>query len=193
MKLTLQLPRVEHFNDDTQTFSVHEAKEVVIEHSLYTISLWEEKFHKPFLGENEKTKEEMMWYIIICSDFALTISDLGGFTPELNDKLSEFFRDQACATVINETPSKNAKGNTYGRKRQTPMTAELIYWEMIRFGIPFECQHWHINKLLTLIRICALKEQEENSGGKNKMPAMNTLKSNSSINAARRAAMNSKG
>ena len=194
MKLTLQLPGTEHFNDDTQTFVSYEPKEVVIEHSLYNIARWEEKHHKAFLGGEERTADEFKDYLIIASDYQLTEKDFGRFSPEISEKISTFFKDPACATVINDNkPDQPNKPQTYGRKRQTATTAELIYWQMIRFGVPFECQHWHINRLLTLIRVCGMKEAEENGAGKNKMPAMSQMKANSSINAARRAAMNSKG
>ena len=68
------------------------------------------------------------------------------------------------------------------------ITNEIIYYWMISLNIPVEFQKWHLNKLLTLIRVCNVKNQP--SKKRSKRDIMST---NAAINAARRKQMNTKG
>ena len=68
------------------------------------------------------------------------------------------------------------------------LTSELIYYYMIASNIPFECQKWHLNRLITLIRVCSIKNQPPKKMGKGEL-----MKRNASLNAARRKQLNSRG
>lgn len=98
----------------------------------------------------------------------------------LIDQISAYIDDPMTATTFRNDPSK--RGSREG------ITAELIYYWMISQGIPVEFEKWHINSLLTLIRVCNVK----NSPGK-KMSAADITRRNEALNKARRAKHHSKG
>ena len=107
--------------------------------------------------------------------------------PEVYDKLSqdnieeiyEYINDPMTATVFSEDKSK---------PNREIITAELIYYWMIAANIPFECQKWHLNKLLTLIRVCNVK----NNPGKKKNQR-ETMEYYAKLNEARKKKLNTKG
>lgn len=193
MKLTLVFPEEEYFDDETQTFCSKPSCEIVMEHSLYTIAIWEEKFHKAFLGGPDKTPEEFAEYIRIMSDYTITLDIAKRITPDIKEQIENYLKDEATATTISDASNDPDKNKQYGNKRQKPITVEEIYWQMFHYGIPLSFEHWHLNRLLILIRTCQIKEAEMNGDNKSKIPKINTLKTNSQLNAARRAAMNSSG
>lgn len=146
-----------------------------LEHSLISISNWESKWCKPFLSEDDKTAEEILDYIE-----CMTISP--NINPDVYSMLTEFeiqtimeyINAPMTATTFSEKPK--------GKKNNEFITSELIYYWMVSFNIPVEeCQKWHLNRLLTLIRICEIK----NDPGK-KMSKRETLENYASLNAARR-------
>lgn len=68
------------------------------------------------------------------------------------------------------------------------VTAELIYYWMVAFQIPFECQKWHLNRLMTLIRICEIKSQKPK-----KRSQRDVLNEYAAVNEANKARFNTKG
>ncbi len=68
------------------------------------------------------------------------------------------------------------------------ITAELIYYWMILFNIPFECQKWHLNKLLTLIEVCARKNETPKKMSRREISAQHRA-----INKANRERFHTKG
>ena len=101
-------------------------------------------------------------------------------TKENIKDINDYIGDSMTATTFNDI-------NLKGRSRET-ITSELIYYWMVSFNIPFECQKWHINRLITLIRICIIKNQSSK-----KMSKSEIMSRNAAINAARRKQLNSKG
>ena len=177
----------EYFDEATGEFVYPQPHTHIFEHSLASISKWEAIWKKPFLTDKEKTKEE--------ADSYLRCMLVGGDPPDKDfpagmsnsdiSKINEYMNDSQTATWFSER--ENKKHSKSKRKGET-ITAELVYYWMISFDIPFECQHWHINRLLTLIRVCSVKE----SGG-DKMSKKDILKSNAQLNAARRAKHGTRG
>lgn len=158
-----------------------------LEHSLVSISKWECKWHKPFLSENKKTNEELIDYIK-CMTITQNVDD-NVYDVLLNDgenikKINEYIENSMTATVFNVN-GINKSGPVVHKKEI--MTNEIIYYWMIYFSIPMECQRWHLNRLLTLIRVCQNKNENK------KMSKADTMLNNAAINKARRAALNSKG
>ena len=154
--------------------------ELRLEHSLISLSKWESKWHKPFLSKQDKSNEELMDYIK-CMVMTQNVK------PEVYDKLSqdnieeiyEYINDPMTATVFSEDK---------GKPNREIITAELIYYWMIAANIPFECQKWHLNKLLTLIRVCNVK----NNPGKKKSQR-ETMEYYAKLNEARKKKLNTKG
>lgn len=158
-----------------------------LEHSLVSISKWECKWHKPFLSETKKTNEELLDYIK-CMTITQNVDD-SVFDVLISDyenikKINSYIEDKMSATVFTSNIINKNQQTTH--KKET-MTNEIIYYWMIYFNIPMECQRWHLNRLLTLIRVCQIKESNE------KMSKKDTMLSNAALNKARRARLNSKG
>lgn len=180
--LQIHIKDSEFFNEETFEFSTIKGQTLTLEHSLVSISKWESKWCKPFLDKKEKTTEEMYSYIECMSITpiqnpeilkSLTVSDL--------NKIRDYISNPMTATEIK-------KPKTPTKKSSSILTSELIYYEMIAFQIPFECQKWHINRLLKLIEICSIK----NTPSK-KMSKSEIAKRNSELNAQRRSKWNSAG
>lgn len=159
--------------------------ELTLEHSLLSVSKWESIWCKPFLAEKEKTVEEELSYV---ECMTITPSNVD---PEvyrriprsLLDKVNEYINSPSTATTFS-----GPKGN--GKRNNEITTSELIYYWMTAANIPFECQKWHLNRLLTLIRICEIKNDPK---GQKKLSSNEIRKGNDKLNEARRKAMHSKG
>lgn len=176
----IDLPVIELFNDRTMEFIRVPATELELEHSLYSISKWESKWGKPFLSKDGKTDEMMIDYIR-----CMTVN------PEIDDrhyqymsrstviKIFEYVNSPMTATWFRDSKNKG--------KDSRVLTSELIYYYLISLNIPIECEHWHLNTLLTLIQVF----NEENK------PAKNTnrvdLAARRELNRARRESMKTKG
>lgn len=187
--LTVTIPAKEGWDENTQEFVHTKEQTLCLEHSLVSLSKWESKYHKPFIGTENKTKEELLYYIqcmTITQNVDPAVYSLLG-QKEL-EEINNYITDSRTATWFNEP--KTIAPTTRHAKSET-VTSELIYYWMISFQIPFECQRWHLNRLLTLIRVCKIKEQQGNKSGK--MSKRDILSQNAALNAARRSRMHSKG
>ena len=181
--LQLTIPQREWFNDKTQEFIVYPKRVLWLEHSLLSISKWESKWKKPFLQQDHaRSYEESIDYIRCMTINTQHDPDAyKGLNKNILDKVREYINDGMTATTF----SKRSNGNN-GKKQV--VTSELVYYWMINYNIPFECEKWHFNRLMTLIRICEIK-----SNGNQKMKRSDTYARNKALNAANRAKFNSKG
>lgn len=179
--LTINIPAREFFDEETQTFLTTKEQTLQLEHSLISISKWESKWQKPFLSMNEKkTSEETIDYIK-CMTITKNVDPnvYNYLSKDLINKINKYIESPMTATTFSD--------NTKGRSREI-ITSELIYYWMISLNIPMECQQWHINKLLTLIRVCNVKNTPPK-----KMSRKEIANRYASLNAARRSKLHSKG
>ena len=152
-----------------------------LEHSLVSISKWESKWHKPFLSKDEKTAEETIDYIK-CMTLTQNVK------PDVYEYLTgENIRDINAYIEDSKTATTFSNDRSAGPNREI-ITSEVIYYWMVALNIPFECQKWHLNRLLTLIRVCNVK----NNPGK-KMNKKELLSKYDAINKANRKRFNTKG
>ena len=182
--LQLEISGGEFFNETTQEFITTKPQKLLLEHSLLSLSKWEAKWKKPFFSKEKKTPEEYIDYIR-----CMTINN-SKIDPLIYDSLSAedfkrimaYIEDPHTATTIRDMPNKK-------RSRQRVVTSELIYYWMCASGIPFECERWHLNRLMTLIRISSI----ENNPDAKKMSKRAIYEQNRELNEARRAKYNTSG
>ena len=179
--LKVRVKGKDFFNEDTNEFITTNDTVLQLEHSLISLSKWESKWHKPFLNTDNKTEEEMVDYIR-----CMTITQ--NVDPDVYYGLSEANIIEIKAYMENPMTATWFSDKHNPKTRQKAVTAELIYYWMISLGIPFECEKWHLNRLLTLIRVCNV----ENSP-KKKMRKGEIFKQNTSLNQARKQMMGTAG
>lgn len=179
--LKIVIPEREFFDEDSNEFVYSKPQELTLEHSLISISKWESKWHKPFLDEkHQKTDEEFIDYVRCMS------------LTNVPDDVFENISEKNKADIVNYIYDTHTA--TWFAEDKTPppsnkiITSEVIYSWMIQNEIPFECQKWHLNRLMTLIRVCSL----DNMPAK-KMSPMSILSQNASLNKMRRAALHTRG
>ena len=181
--LTIVVPEIELFDDETDEFTTLEAVTLELEHSLVSLSKWESKFEKAFLGKSEKTPQELLGYVQAMS--------LDPKVPEeVFHRLSE-----ANVLAINAYIDAKMSAVHFHDQSQQPgsretITAELIYFWMIQLKIPIEFQHWHLNRLFTLIRVC---ERKQRPAGTKTMGKHQLAQRNREINEQRRRDLGTTG
>ena len=179
--LQISIPANEQWDERKQEFVRTKGQTLQMEQSLVSLSKWESKWNKAFLSKEAKTSEETLDYIKCMTVTPNVNPDIyNGLTREHIAKINKYIEAPMTATVFSD--DKTAKNN-----RET-VTAELIYYWMIALQIPFECQHWHLNRLLTLVKVCNVK----NSPPK-KMSKRDLASRNARLNAARRQQLNTRG
>ena len=187
--LKLTLPKQDVWDQNTEEFSTLPEIDLEFEHSLYTISKWEARFKKPYLSSNseKKPEETMAYFYIMCKNSPLNEKEfLSRLDPATVKKLSEYISDPMTATVIND--------NRPERPGKEVITNEIIYYWMVSLQIPFECQHWHLNRLMTLIRVTSIKKAEANDPkAAKKAASREQLMRNNNLNDLRRAQLGSNG
>lgn len=171
----------EGWNEKTGLFVNAKVQIIRLEHSLVSLSKWESKWCKPFFSKEEKTTEETIDYVK-CMTLTQNID------PEVYNHLTMDNIKQINAYIESPMTATTFSQDRSGKSNRETITSELIYYWMIALNIPFECQKWHINRLLTLIRVCNIKNQPPKKMGKNEV-----MRRNAALNAQRRAQLNTKG
>lgn len=178
--LQITLPAKRVFDERTQEFVSFGETTLKLEHSLISIHRWEAKWHKSYLANPELTMDEARDYVRCMSlDPNISTETLYRLTRNDFDKIRSYIQDPMTATVFSSFNDKHAKKQI--------ITAELVYYWMISYNIPMECSKWHFNQLMTLIRICGIKNSPK------KKDKQQVGKSYAELNKARRAMLNSSG
>jgi len=178
--LKITIPAGEQYDEVNNFFITSKEQTLQLEHSLTSLSKWESKWCKPFLTKDTKTFEESADYIR-----CMTI------TQNVDPMIYRFVSQENIAEVSSyiEAPMT---ATIFAKEKQTinreVITAEIIYYWMVAMNIPFECQKWHLNRLLTLINVCNIK----NTPAK-KRNAKETMSRNAALNAARKQSLHTKG
>lgn len=179
--LTITTSDTEYYNDETSEFVFVKGRIIDLEHSLVSLSKWESKWGKPFLSKELKTDKESKDYIrCMCIDRNVSDDVINALFNEYAEVIKQYISAKMTATTFSDIHRPVGTSEI--------ITAELIYYWMISFNIPFECEKWHLNRLLTLVRVCSIKNTPPQ-----KVPRSAILSRNAALNAARRKKLNTKG
>lgn len=178
--LQVDIPQMELYDEERNLFIYTKSSSLKLEHSLVSLSKWESKWHKSYLWTKEKSKEEFNDYVRCMTITQNIDQSVYEYIPDdIVHKIMEYIDDPMTATKLPK--------ETGGSGRRI-ITSELIYYWMTEYNIPMECQKWHLNRLLTLINVCAIEKQP-----KKKMSKKDILAQNRAENARRRAMLHTKG
>lgn len=179
--ITLQLPEIELFDEETESFSTLPAKTLKMEHSLLTLAAWESKWEKPFLSSEKRTTEESVSYLqIMCIDEENPEDSISRLSQEQFDEINQYIEAKMTATWFKDLP-----GN---RPNRETITAEIIYYWMNALNISLEWESRHLNRLFTFIRVV----NEKNKPAK-KMPRADAAAQQRALNEKRLAEMGTRG
>ena len=171
----------EEWDSENEVFIEPKIQTLQLEHSLVSLSKWESKWCKPFYSQNTRTEEETRDYVRCMTITQNVDPDVYiKLTDQNMREVNEYINAPMTATWFNEQKS--------GKGRNEQITSELIYYWMISLNIPFDCQKWHLNRLLTLIRVCNAKNEPAKKMGRKEQFAQQRA-----LNAARRKKYNTKG
>lgn len=182
--LKITIPGREMWDESKQEFFYTKDQTLMLEHSLVSISKWESKWCKPYLSDKERTTEEIIDYIR-CMTVTQNIDPniYMNLTSKNITQISEYINSPMTATTFSNDESKSNK-----KIKGEQITAELLYYYMIALNIPFECEKWHVNRLITLIRVCSIKNQPPK-----KMSKAEIMRRNAALNEQRRKELNTRG
>lgn len=186
MSLQIKVEGKELYEESTERFITIKPTVLTLEHSLIAISKWESKYHVPFLTEGDKTDEQLEYYFK-CMTINPNVDPnvYKGLTYSQQKEILEYIHDPMTATWSSDN-GKPVKGRS--KHGDQVITSELIYYWMVALQIPSEYEKWHLNRLLTLIQVCNTYNQPPKKMSKNDI-----IRNNDAINAARRAALKSRG
>lgn len=174
--LTLTVPSQEFWDEKRQLFLSTKEETLLLEHSLLSISKWESKWHKPFFQSlNDMSNDEFIDYVRCMSvNKKIDSNSFLFMTRDNMDSITNYINDPMTASWFNE------KKGPVGRRSSEVITSELIYCWMTQLNIPFECERWHLNRLMVLIRICSIKnappEKQSRRETLNQYAALNKMR-----------------
>lgn len=179
--LTIKVPMEQSYDDSKEEFVTRRSFTLELEHSLVSLSKWESIYEKPFLGKEDKTPEEVLGYIKAMTLTPEVPEEVYRKLDKMNfDAVNEYLNRKMTATWFIDPPGT--------RPSREVITAEIIYYWMTVWNIPFECETWHLNRLFTLIRVCNDKQSKPK-----KMSRAEAAQKQRDLNAMRRAQLNTTG
>lgn len=179
--LKITIPSAELWDEDKEEFVYTKEQTLQLEHSLVSLSKWESKWCKAFLSKHEKTFEETVDYVKCMTLTQNVNSDVYQYLTNKNiAEVNRYIEAPMTATYFSD--------DKIGKTSREQITSELIYYWMVALNIPFECQKWHLNRLLTLVKVCNIKNQPLKKRSRKEI-----LSRNAALNAARRKQLNTRG
>lgn len=178
--LVIEVPMSEGFDEETEEFVEANIVVLELEHSLASLSKWESFYEKPFLSTTQKTPEQLLHYIMDMTLTPMVPEEVyGHLTPKNINEIDEYINSKQTATWFSDVGQE--------RSREI-VTAEVMYYWMVAMQIPFECQYWHLNRLLTLVRVINMK-----NAPKRQMSPGEIAQRNRELNAQRKAQLGTSG
>lgn len=180
--LTITIPAAEWFDERKNEFITTKEQTLQLEHSLVALSKWESKWCKSFYDIKPKTDEETLDYIK-CMTITQNVKPEAylNLTKTNFDEINKYIKAPMTATTVSE---QSGKGKINGER----ITSELIYYWMFSLQIPKECEKWHLNRLITLIKVFNAKNQAPT-----KKSNAQIARDYAALNAARKKKLNTKG
>ena len=179
--LTITIPGMEYWDEVNEQFITSKAQTLQLEHSLVSLSKWESKWHKSFIHTKEKTDEEVL-------DYIRCMTTTQNVDPEVYNRLTRKNIDEINQYIDNPMTATTFSEDKNGKRNKEIITAEVIYYWMVSLNIPPEYQKWHLNRLITLIRVCNVKNTPSKKRSMREIMAQNRA-----LNEARKKQLNSKG
>ena len=179
--LRITIPPGEYWDELTQEFVSSEGQVIMMEHSLASVAKWEARWKKAFLGNEKRTRIETSDYfrcMTLTKDVDPSIFKM--LQADTIEMINRYINDPMTATTFREVEQR--------RFSRRVLTSEVIYAWMAALQIPFECDKWHLNRLMTLIRVCSIESQP-----KKKQSTREIMSQNSALNAERRKRLGTTG
>lgn len=179
--LRIEIAGSEYWDEEKEEFISSPRDTLLLEHSLYSLRQWESKWKKSFLSQKDMTAEELLDYIR-CMTLGKERDPLvyQSLTFDQIVQIREYINDPMTATTFREEEG--------APKNRSITTAEILYYEMSELNIPYSCERWHLNQLMTLIRVCAIKRSPKKKGGKK-----NAAQNRKNLNKQRRDQYGTRG
>ena len=180
--LTITVQGDELWDYDAEEFSYTDDVVLQFEHSLVSVSKWEAKFHKQFLNDDKKSEEEMLGYVmamLVTPDVPQEV--INRMTEDHVTQINDYINDPMTGSTISELPQT-------GPRSSERISAELIYFWMSHYQIPYEAREWHLNQLFTLIKIHHAKQQKPQ-----KINKQSRIQQMAELNAQRKAKLGTTG
>ena len=178
--LRIIVPGGEYYDSSKQEFLYSKDTELQMEHSLISVSKWESRWHKAYNTKREKTAEELLDYFKCMTINRVDQEVYDRLTTKNIEDIINYINEPMTAVYFPVHEDQRGSGDV--------VTSEVLYYYMVTLGIPFECEKWHLNRLIALIEVCSIK-----TASPKKMSKSQIARRNSKINAARRKMNKSKG
>lgn len=179
--LTITVPAVELFDEKSNEFKTTTEFVLDLEHSLVSLSKWESKYEKPFLGKDDKSNAEVLGYIQ-CMTLTPNVPD------DVYSRLSHDNLDAVNAYINAKMTATWFAEDARHEKAREIITSEVIYYWIISLNIPLECENWHLNRLFTLVRVISMKNSPAQ-----KMSKRELAERNRQLNEQRRQQLKTRG
>ena len=164
---TIIVPKQDLWDENTERFIAVPQTTLLLEHSLLSLSEWESDYKKPYIVNNPRlaeprTRKETLDYVKCMTLNRDEVTDENVYLALSNSQLreiDEYINDKRTATTFVKNPTERPGGKF--------ITSELIYYWMSTFNIPYiPCETWHLNRLLTLIKVCSEEQKAPNKKNK---------------------------